>query len=212
MDKNYLLSRNFCRVLIFVSSLLCLGACDSNPLALTEEDVERYIRAYENIANVSGELEQARINSQSFTIFDCEECRSIWRRAVQDAGYSNLKSFMLADLRISYTLHYAAYFRIGQILGELGQNVSLEKVCRDPVLRRNLYEEESAKLDEYCGRAVAISRYVQMLSKFVTVVSLEVLSKADFDIVNRHFDRLFEAISNPDLPSDLRRGSGDWDD
>ena len=204
--------KNVCGVLLLVSSLLCLGACDSNPLALTEEDVERYIRAYENIAKVSGELEQARIDSKSLTIFDCEECRSIWRRAVQDAGYSNLKSFMLADLRISYTLHYAAYFRIGQILGELGQNVSLEKVCRDPVLRRNLYEEESAKLDEYCGRAVAISRYVQMLSKFVTVVSLEVLSKADFDIVNRHFDRLFEAISNPDLPSDLRRGSGDWDD
>ncbi|MBA53936.1 MAG: hypothetical protein CMK89_05725 [Pseudomonadales bacterium] len=212
MDKNSFMLKNLCGVLLFVSSLLCLGACDTNPLALTEEDVERYIRAYENIAEVSGELEQARIDSKSLTIFDCEECRSIWRRAVQDAGYSDLKRFMLADLRINYTMHYAAYFRIGQMLGELGQDVSLEEVCRNPVLRRNLYEEEKAELDEYCGRAVAISRYVQMLSKFVTVISLEVLSKADFDIVNRYFDRLFEAISNPDLPSDLRRGSGDWDD
>ena len=131
---------------VFLLAAFC--SCTEFDPALTEEDISRYVTAIENLAKVSLQIDEEMRNSDAQIVFFCEPCRDLMRRAVQDAGYKSFKSFLLMDLRITYTMRYLLYLRISEMAGEAALDAPVEKICNDPLLRKSLNHEQESKLLE----------------------------------------------------------------
>lgn len=199
------------RKLLFVVFVL-LMSCGYIPSSLTEEDVDQYIEAYQNLAEVSPNLATLQAKTGSISIFTCSACKEVMENAVVDAGYSSLESFMIMDLRMSYTMRYVLYLELTQLVSEAGEDIPIENLCAQGN-QSSLSTEDKKTFDEYCEKAVLYTTYIEKMSKFVNNLVEYLISKADFDVVASNFDELHDAITNPSLISELNRsGGGDWDD
>ncbi len=197
-------------------SCLILGilvSCSYLPWQLKQKDIDQYILAYNKLAEVSAQVEAEKQKSGAFSIFACEKCREIMGQAIKDAGYSDFKAFIIMDLRISYTMRYLIYLKITELVGEVSQDLPVEKTCSDPSLREHLTEEDKKTVDKYCGQAIAYTRYIEKIGGFFKNIAQTLMSKGDFDIIEKNFDKIFSAISNENLPRELIRSGGgdDWD-
>lgn len=180
---------------------------------LSEQDIQQYIQAYENFAEISPKLEEERKRSNSISIFTCKECRSLLLQAVQDAGYSDLKSFLAMDLRIHYTMRAVAYLKIAELLGGLADEISAEEVRAKPELMEGLDETERDEVTGLYDKVAALDRHIKKIGSLFKAMAERILQKGDLELVSKHFDAIHSALTNADLPSELNHsGGGDWDD
>ncbi|SFM13475.1 hypothetical protein [Marinobacter zhejiangensis] len=200
------------RLKLFLLLFVFLAACQYLPSALTKDDVDQYIEAYKKLAEISPELEVLRTKSGSISVFTCSACKARMETSVVSAGYRSLESFMVMDLRMSYTMRYVLYLELTQLVSEAGEDIPIENVC-SVQNRNNLSEADRQTFDDYCGKAVLYTGYIERVSRFVSDVVEYIVSKADFEIVAESFDEIHSAITDPRLISDLSRsGGGGWDD
>lgn len=79
---------------------LILGGCNHAIEPLKRSDLERWVRAYENIAAVSPKLLDQKRASRADTVLTCSACRSTLEDQLVKAGYPNLRTFLVIDTRI----------------------------------------------------------------------------------------------------------------
>lgn len=196
-------------------AILLLSACNPfNSLQLQQDDIDRYITAYRNIAAVSPQLKKQRKVENAVSVLTCEECRDILRNAVRKAGYDGISDFLLADARISITLQYALQAKIaaeiGDVAGEVYSEVPLEIACASVMQSK---KPEDQKLKRYCHFASALGVYVDQLGNTVRDAAKKLMQLADFELLLRNFEPLFSAVTDPSLIDEFNHsGGGDWDD
>jgi len=79
---------------------MSLSSCGHSFEPLKHSDLERWVRAYENIASVSSDLLDQKRASRAGTLLACSACRSTLEDQVTKAGYPNLQAFLVIDTRI----------------------------------------------------------------------------------------------------------------
>lgn len=196
--------------------LLILSGCDFLPKPLTDKDIEQYIKAYQNIAEVSPILEKQKKESGSVTIFTCKECYSTLNDAVVKAGYDDLQQFLVADTRIHLTLKYYAYASIAKLVGEAGGEVSekipAEEICAIPENIQNSKDPQEMKTQ--CENIKIWSGYLAKISKTIYAIAEKLINDSDMAVVARHAEAIESALFNPKLVDEFRhvRGGADFDD
>jgi len=180
---------------------------------LAEEDIEQYIQAYRNFSRISAQLEAERKKSGAVMIFTSKECRALLGKAVRGAGYADFKSFLLMDYRMHYTLRGVAYLRIANIVGATAEGITAD-VAREKLKgKKDLAQEERDRARELLDTVTALDRHIAALASFVKQASEKLLRQADLEIVDKHFDRILGALTDPQLPPGLRHSTDvDWDD
>ena len=91
--------KSYARVIALCTTMF-LSSCDHSVQPLKPSDLERWVRAYENIASVSPNLLDKKRNSRAGTLLACSACRSILEDQVVKAGYPSLQAFLVVDTRI----------------------------------------------------------------------------------------------------------------
>ena len=194
--------------------ILCitLTACDYLPRSLTDKDITQYVHAYENLAAISPKLEEARKQSNAISIFTCKTCLDLMTEAVRDAGYESFESFLLMDLRISYTMRYVVYLRISKLIGDTSQDLPVEEACSKEHIDSIQDPEQRNKVEQYCRQAIVLSRHIERIGQLLSNLVEKLISKGDLSMVEKHFDALSKAITDQRLVSEFNRNSsGDWD-
>jgi hypothetical protein len=91
--------KSYTRVIALCAAMF-LCSCGHSFEPLKHSDLERWVRAYENIASVSPNLLDQKRVSRAGTLLACPACRSILEDQVIKAGYPNLQAFLVIDTRI----------------------------------------------------------------------------------------------------------------
>ena len=191
---------------------LLLTACGYFSDSLTENDIIQYVTAYENLAAISPELEQKKKQSNSQNIFTCEKCRELMTQAVKNAGYSSFQSFLVMEVRLSYTMKYVAYVRISRLVGDLSKDVAAEDLCAEIESGLTPNSAQRDKFNEYCTTASAYAGYIERIGGLVNSAVTRLMQQADIELVDQHFDKIHAALTNDSLAADLNHSAGDWDD
>lgn len=197
-------------------ALLLISGCDFLPKPLTDKDMEKYIAAYDNIAEVSPILEKQKKESSATSVFTCKECYTTLQTAVTQAGYADLQEFLIADARIHLTLKYYAYAEITKLAGEVGGEVSgnlpVEEFCSSPENLANSDDPKEAK--KQCENFFTWAGYLEKISKTIYTLAEKILDKGDIAVVAKHAEALEVALFNSKLVDDFRhvRGGSQIDD
>lgn len=199
------------KILSFVA-ILFISGCDFLPKPLTDKDIEKYITAYENIAEVSPTLEKQKQNSNSSTVLTCTECYKTLNDAVVKAGYDDLKDFLIADTRIHLTLRYYTYAQITKIVGEASSGVTPEEFCAVPERIQNSKDPQEVK--KQCENIKVWAGYLKTISSAIYAIAEKLLTDGDIAVIAKNIDSIEKALFNPQLVDDFKhvRGRADFDD
>jgi len=195
------------KILAFFAIILISG-CDFLPGPLTDEDIEKYVAAYENIAEVSPILEKQKKDSNSSSVLTCTECYSTLNDAVVKAGYKDLKDFLIADTRIHLTLRYYTYAQITKIVGEASNGVTPEEFCAIPEHIQNSKDPQEVK--KQCENIKVWAGYLKTISNAIYAIAEKLLTDGDIAVVAKNIEGIEKALFNPKLVDDFRhvRGGG----
>lgn len=105
--------------LILLCATMFLAGCGESFEPLQRSDLERWVRAYENIAVVSPALLEQKRASGADSVLTCSTCRSTLGDQVVKAGYPNLQSFVITDTRIKVAQIDFLHRKMTSILGSL---------------------------------------------------------------------------------------------
>lgn len=192
-------------LLLFCLSLL-LAACGAFSSALTDDDVARYIKAYDNFAAAAPELDKLKREDQAMSLLTCAPCLARLEKAVQDAGYKDMKTFVAFDIRMHITLRAWAYVAIAKLAGETGQAVAAEDFCK---LKEDIARSKDAEeMRLQCTRLKSYTSYLDRAGAFAVKLAEKLLKDGDIDVVAKHIDAISAALSNEKLPSEFRHSSG----
>lgn len=189
-----------------------ISGCDFLPKPLTDQDIEKYIAAYENIAEASPSLEKQKRDSNSSTVLTCAECYNTLNDAVVKAGYKDLKDFLIADTRIHLTLRYYTYAQITKIVGEASSGVTPEEFCAVPERIQNSKDPEQVK--KQCENIKVWAGHLKTISSSIYAIAEKLLTDGDIAVVAKNIEGIEKALFNPKLVDDFRhvRGGADFDD
>ncbi len=194
---------------LFVPVLLL--SCSFVPDALTDEEVEQYVRAYKNIALVSSRLEEVKKESGSLTILTCADCLEILDQAVRDAGYKDLKTFFIADVRIHLAMRHLLYLELSKIVGGAATEVPVEDFC-GVVQTEGAASTEDAAVRERCAKILMWGRYVKQLGAVVKGVAERLLNEGDIEAVGRYAEHIQAAWTDEALVDEFLHVRGGFDD
>lgn len=198
------------KLLLLIALPLLLAACGAFSSALTDADVARYIKAYDNFATAAPELEKLKSENQSVSLLTCGPCLAHLEKAVQDAGYKDMKTFVAFDIRMHITLRAWAYVAIAKLAGESGQAVAAEDFCK---LKENIAKSKDAEeMRVVCTRLKSYTSFLDRAGAFAVKLAEKLLKDGDIEVVAKHIDAISAALSNDKLPADLRHGGGGFDD
>lgn len=196
--------------LLLICLPLLLAACGAFSSALTDADVARYIKAYENFATAAPELEKLKSENQAISLLTCGPCLARLEKSVQDAGYKDMKTFIAFDIRMHITLRAWAYVAIARLAGESGQAVAAEDFCK---IKENIAKSKDAEeMRLQCTRLKSYTSYLDRAGAFAVKLAEKLLKDGDIEVVAKHIDAISAALSNEKLPVDLRHGGGGFDD
>lgn len=91
--------KRYANIIAFCTTIF-LGSCSHSIEPLKHSDLERWVRAYGNIASVSPKLLDQKRASRADVLLACSACRSTLEEQVVKAGYPDLGAFLVIDTRI----------------------------------------------------------------------------------------------------------------
>ncbi|MGK5023439.1 hypothetical protein [Janthinobacterium sp. RB2R34] len=198
------------KLLLLICLPLLLAACGAFSGALSDADVARYIKAYDNFAAAAPELNKLKSEDQAMSLLTCGPCLVRLEKAVQDAGYKDMKTFIAFDIRMHVTLRAWAYVAITKLAGESGQAVAAEDFCK---IKENIARsKDAAEMKVHCTRLKSYTSFLDKAGAFAVKLAEKLLKDGDIDVVARHIDAISAALSNEKLPADLRHSGGGFDD
>ena len=197
-------------ILLFCLPLL-LAACSVLTSALTDEDVARYVKAYNNIAAASPELAKLKRENNAISLLTCGPCLARLEKAVQGAGYDDMKTFVAMDVRMHITLRAWSYVAISQLAGQAGQAVAAEDFCS---IKENIARSKDPKeMQLHCARLKSYSSYLDKAGAIAVKLAEKLLTDGDVAVAAKHLDAISAAYTNKNLPIEfLHGGGGDFDD
>ena len=196
----------FLPLFLFLPLLLC--ACNVLSGALTDKDVATYIQAYKNISAATPELEKLKSENQAVSLFTCGPCRARLTRAVQQAGYADLKSFMAMDIRMHVTLRAYLYVEITRMGGEVGKSVAAEDFCK---IKENIARSSDPKeMALQCERLRTYSGFLAKAGAIAVKLAEKLLKEGDIEMVAKHFKQIV-ALGSLTYPEEFSGGGG-YDD
>ena len=86
--------------IVALCATVFLSSCSHSIEPLKHSDLERWVRAYENIASVSPKLLDQKRASRAGALLACSACRSTLEEQVVKAGFPDLRAFLVIDTRI----------------------------------------------------------------------------------------------------------------
>jgi len=219
---------------------------------LTEDDINQYILAYENIAKVSPLIkkEQNAVKIQreepkcqncddlnllydlglnsAYDIYDafytslCRKCMEILIQATKEAGYKDFKAFLMMSLRIQFALYQIARLELIELIGDgykatnTDERIKLycanfeEKPAKETVkTRTNNNIEKTQKL---CTNMRILDGFIQKLGKAISSLANKLSHKSDIELVRKHSERIYDAITDDDLVLAVRFSDSSFDD
>ncbi len=194
------------KLLLLLCLPLLLAACSAFSSALTDEDVARYIKAYDNIAAASPELDKLKSQNNAISVLTCGPCLARLEQAVQQAGYKDMKTFVAADIRMHITLRAWAYVAITKLAGDTGQAVAAEDFCK---LKENIARSKDPKeMQLHCARLQSYSSYLDKAGAIAVKLAEKLLKDGDIEVIAKHIDAIGAAQTNEKLPAEYRHGGG----
>jgi hypothetical protein len=194
------------KLLILLCLPLLLAACSAFTSALTDEDVARYIKAYDNIAAAAPELDKLKSENNAISLLTCGPCLARLEQAVQQAGYKDMKTFVAADIRMHITLRAWAYVAITKLAGETGQAVAAEDFCS---LKENIARSKDPKeMALHCARLKSYTSYLDKAGAIAVKLAEKLLKDGDIEVIAKHIDAIGAAQTNAKLPAEFRHGGG----
>jgi hypothetical protein len=194
------------KLLLVLCLPLLLAACSAFTSALTDEDVARYIKAYDNIAAAAPELDKLKSENSAISLLTCGPCLARLEQAVQQAGYKDMKTFVAADIRMHITLRAWAYVAITKLAGETGQAVAAEDFCS---LKENIARSKDPKeMALHCARLKSYTSYLDKAGSIAVKLAEKLLQDGDIEVIAKHIDAIGAAQTNAKLPVEFRHGGG----
>ncbi len=189
---------------------LLLAACSVLSSALTDKDVDQYIKAYNNIAAASPELAKLKSDNNAISLLTCGPCMARLEQAVQDAGYEDMKTFVAMDVRMHITLQAWSYTFITNLAGAAGQAVAAEDFC---AIKENIAQSKDPKeMALHCARLKSYASYLDKVGAITVKLTGKLLQDGDIEVVARQIDAIGDAFTNKNLPDEYRHGGGGFDD
>jgi hypothetical protein len=194
------------KLLLLLCLPLLLAACGAFSSALTDDDVARYIKAYDNIAAAAPELDKLKSQDNAISLLTCGPCLARLEQAVQQAGYKDIKTFVATDIRMHITLRAWAYVAITKLAGETGQAVAAEDFCS---IKENIARSKDPKeMQRHCARLKSYTSYLDKAGAIAVKLAEKLLKDGDIEVVAKHLDAISAALTNEKLPVEYRHGSG----
>jgi len=184
---------------ILPASLFLLLSFCIKPTALNDDDIRRYIQAYENIALASPELERMRIEQKCITVLACLPCYPMLEQAVVKAGYADWPSFLAVDIRFHIAMRQHAVLELSSLLG---RELESEELQKEACSGQDLSVEQRG----LCRRIAAYGHYISRISGFLKYALRVTNMDGDVETVSRHIVELDRALTDPDLVPDFRHG------
>jgi hypothetical protein len=194
------------KLLLLLCLPLLLAACSAFSSALTDEDVARYIKAYDNIAAAAPELDKLKSQNNAISLLTCGPCLARLEQAVQQAGYKDMKTFVAADIRMHITLRAWAYVAITKLAGDAGQAVAAEDFCS---LKENIARsKDPQEMALHCARLKSYTSYLDKAGAIAVKLAEKLLREGDIEVIAKHVDAIGTAQTNAKLPMEFRHGGG----
>jgi hypothetical protein len=194
------------KLLVLLCLPLLLAACSAFSSALTDEDVARYIKAYDNIAAAAPELDKLKSENNAISMLTCGPCLARLEQAIRQAGYQDMKTFVAADIRMHITLRAWAYVAITKLAGETGQAVAAEDFC---AIKENIARSKDPKeMQLHCARLKSYTSFLDKAGAIAVKLAEKLLKDGDIEVVAKHIDAIGAAQTNPKLPMEYRHGGG----
>lgn len=185
---------------------LLLAACSAFSTALSDDDVARYIKAYNNIAAASPELAKLKDQDKAISLLTCGPCFARLEQEVKEAGYKDMKTFVAADIRMHITLRAWAYVAITKMAGQAGQDVAAEDFCS---IKENIVRSKDPKqMQLHCTRLKSYSSYLDKAGAIAVRLAEKLLKEGDIEVIAKHVDAISAALTNEKLPAEYRHSSG----
>lgn len=198
------------RILMLICIPLLLAACSAFTTALTDADVDQYIKAYNNIAAASPELAKLKSENNALTLLTCGPCLARIEKAVQEAGYKDMKTFVAMDVRMHITLRAWAYVAITKLAGEVGQTVAAGDFCS---IKENIMSsKDPQEMQLHCDRLKSYTSYLDKAGAIAVNLAEKLLTEGDIDVIGKHTDAIHRALTNAKLPGEFQHGTADLDD
>lgn len=198
------------KFLLLLCLPLLLAACGVFTKGLSDADVARYIKAYENFAAAAPELDKLKREDQAMSLLTCGPCLARLEKAVQDAGYKDMKTFVAVDIRMHITLRAWAYVSIAKLAGESGQAVAAEDFCK--IKEHIARSKDAEEMRLHCKRLTSYTSYLDRAGAIAVKLAEKLLRDGDIEVVAKHIDAITAALSNTRLPEEFRHGGGGFDD
>lgn len=197
------------KLLLLICLPLFLAACSVLTSSLTEEDVKQYIKAYNNIADASSELAKLKAENNAISLLTCGPCLARIEKAVQDAGYKDMKTFIAMDVRIHVTARAWYYTRIAELAGSVGQGVAAEDFC---AIKENIAQsKDPQEMARHCARLQSYASFLDKAGAMAVKLAEKLLKDGDLEVFGKHFEAIADAVSNKNLPVEYRHTSGGGD-
>jgi hypothetical protein len=193
------------KLIFFLCLPLLLAACGAFSAALTDKDVLQYIKACNNIGAAADELKKMQSDDKAQSLITCAPCRARMEKAVQDAGYADMKAFVASEIRVYLALRAWTYAEITKLAGQLGQGVAAEDFCgiKDNVDHANRPQD----MLRYCGQLQTYTGYLSHAGSLAVRLAEKLVRQGDIEAVGRHIDAIGAAQASAqraELPSEPR--------
>lgn len=193
----------YSRLPAFPKLLLCglvalaLTACSKEKL--TDESIDSFVQAYQNLAAAGPQLKQKLEGAQDDK--NCDDCEPLLEDAATKAGYEDYDDFLDADERIRGA---AAYIQINETMAKVSEGMgkmSDEKNCMQMMAAQKDLSEEEKK--EKCKNMAAGMGAAQGVMPWVTRIMKFFVEEEDVEAVRPHVGKIDRAINNPALPCEF---------
>lgn len=193
------------RELALLLMLSLVSACGFFSKTLTDQEVEQYIKAYQNIAEASPKLSKQKESSHSTTLLTCLPCHDTLRDAVVKAGYADVKSFLIADARMHLALNYYYHLELARLAGDTTHAVKAQDFCQLTDSVNASQDPKQAKL--ICQKITTTTSYLKKIGDVIYKIAESLLQEGDAAVVAKHAEAIQQALSNEHLVDDFRHVS-----
>lgn len=185
-----------------------LSSCSQSIEPLKHSDLQRWVRAYENIASASPALLDQKRASRSGSLLACSACRSTLQDQVVKAGYPSLPAFLLIDTRIKAAELDFLHRQMTNALDALDQGVRAEAkkscVSSDSSVPDQQIVEHGLSL--VCWILVKKLEQMKKTSGMEDAIISKITIENDVVFVGENFATLDRTLSDQRLIDEFRNG------
>jgi len=192
--------------IVALCGTIFLGSCSRPIEPLDHGDLERWVRAYGNIASISPKLLDQKRAVRASTLLTCSACRSTLEEQVVKAGYPNLPAFLVIDTRIKAAQVNVLHRQMTKALDSLDREFQAD--TKEPCVSSGPRDQNQQMVEHgmtlVCWVLAKKVEQMRKTSEVEDAIISKMTIESDVVFVGKNYATLDRAMSDQRLIEDYR--------